>query len=432
MSAIDRPARRVALVAVLLLIAAACGGSDFESANDGGGGDGGGGGSEAAAAGTEGTGGGGGAGELQLAGFASSAAEDEELRRILSEYEGADVTFNPSPDYDTTLQAALAGGQPPDVFYVDAARIPDLVTAGTLAPVDGNVDDPDDFYEPLVQSFTYDGTWYCPAKDFSTLALQYNTDMLEEAGVEPPTTWDELRAAAEALTTDDVAGLVVGAEWFRWGVFALQAGGDIVNDELTEMTADSEPVRQGLQFMADLHADGLAKTPAEVDAGWAGEAFGQGKAAMTIEGNWLAPALDNDFPDLPWAVTTLPEGPDGQGTFSFTVCYAVAQSAPDPQASWDLVNYLVAPENQLDFTEDFSVMPSRPSVREQWVESHPDLQAFVDSADFAQTPAYVPGFQGVLDELNNGIQSIAAGDGSVDAVVTSVQSIGQGVLDQAQ
>lgn len=426
-----RPATTRALRRTLTLMVAgafalaACGGSGFDdsgdAADDG---------ASPDDTGADGDGGGGGGGELELAGFASSAAEDEELRRILDGYPGGSVTFNPSPDYDTTLQAALAGGQPPDVFYVDAGRLPDLATAGALASAEGQVEQPDDFYDNLKETFTFEGTWYCPPKDFSVLALQYNVGLLEEAGVEPPTTWDELRAAAEALTTDDVAGLVIGPEWFRWGVFALQAGGNIVTDDLAELTIDSPEVAEAFEFLAGLHADGLARSPADVDAGWAGEAFGQGKAAMTIEGNWIGSALTNDFPDLDWAVVELPEGPAGKGTFSFTVCYAVAAGAEDPAASWDLVNYLVSSENMLDFTEDFVVMPSRPSIADDWVEANPQLQAFVDSAEYAQTPVYVPGFQAVLDELNNGIQGIAAGNREVADVLDAVQSVGAGTLEE--
>ena len=168
--------------------------------------------------------------ELELAGFASSAAEDEQLSAIIDAYNEQSsntASFNPLPEYDTTLQAQLAGGEPPDVFYINDNRLADLAETGTLASAEGNVDDPDAFYENLVEGFSHDGTWYCPAKDFSTLGLQYNVDMLDDAGVEPPTTWDELAAAAEQLTTGDQVGLVIAPEWFRWGVFALQAGGDI-------------------------------------------------------------------------------------------------------------------------------------------------------------------------------------------------------------
>ena len=414
--------RTVAVAAVAALTLLACGGSNFSEGTAQGGGE----------SGADDAGGStGGPGELQLAGFASSSAEDEELRSILSTYSeqsGVNVEFNPSPDYDTTLQAALAGGTPPDLFYVNDNRLADLAEAGTLAEMSDLIDNPDDFYPALREAFSYEGTMHCPPKDFSTLALQYNTDMFEEAGIDPPTNWEELRSAAEQLTTDGVAGLVLAPEWFRWGVFVQQAGGGLTNDENTEMTLDEQPVQEALSYLEELYSNGWAVAPADIDAGWAGEAFGQEKAAMTIEGNWIVPALSANFPDVNWAVAELPEGPEGQATYSFSVCYAVAQSASNPEASWELANYLVSSEQLLQFTEKFPVMPSRPSLEEQWIEAHPDLEPFLTSAEFATAPVYGTGFQGVLDTLNAGIQGIAAGNDSVDSVIEQTQQAGQGVL----
>ena len=112
------------------------------------------------------------------------------------------ATFQPQAEYDVALQAALTSGDPPDVFYVDSSNLPDLADAGALAPVpDGALSDPDDIYPSLKEAFTYNGTWYCPPKDFSTLGLVYDPDALEAAGVAVPTTWEELAAAAETLTT---------------------------------------------------------------------------------------------------------------------------------------------------------------------------------------------------------------------------------------
>ena len=83
--------------------------------------------------------------------------------------------------------------------------------------------EPDDIYPSLREAFTYDGTWYCPPKDFSTLGLVYDPAALEAAGVAVPTTWDELAAAAAALTTDTQAGLAMGVEYPRWAVFLFQS-----------------------------------------------------------------------------------------------------------------------------------------------------------------------------------------------------------------
>ena len=247
--------------------------------------------------------------ELSLWGWSSSDAENQALTDLVAQFSeetGAVASFQPQAEYDVALQAALTSGDPPDVFYVDSFRLPDLADAGALAPVpEGAVSNPDDIYPSLREAFTYDGTWYCPPKDFSTLGLIYDPEVLEAAGVAVPTTWEELAAAAEALTTGDAAaiaagtaqaGLSMGVEYPRWGAFMFQNGAAMTNEDNTAMTLDTPEAREALEYVAGLYQDGYAVKPAAVDAGWAGEAFGQGKAAMVIEGNWLPPAMDGRLP----------------------------------------------------------------------------------------------------------------------------------------
>jgi multiple sugar transport system substrate-binding protein len=366
-------------------------------------------------------------------GWASSPVEDEALAGLLEQFNeetGANAFFNPVPEYDATLGAALAGGEPPDVFYVDSFRLPDLVAAGALAPVPpGALTDPDDIFDSLRESFTFEGTWFCPPKDFSTLALVYDVDAFAEAGIDVPTTWEELRAAAEALTTDERAGLVMGVEYPRWGVFLFQAGAALTDDAVTEITIGTPEARQALEFVAELYQSGVAVSPADVDAGWAGEAFGQGKAAMTIEGNWIVGFLEQTFPERNWAVAELPQGPAGPGTFVFTVCYGVAAAAPNPEASWALVEYLTSAEGALAWTRAFNVMPARESVIGQWVAERPHLGAFVAGAEYARKWQFRPGFADVLGVFADQAQAIVAGTGTVDDLISQVERAGAGVLD---
>lgn len=402
-----------ALTAVGLLAAACGGGQGFEDDGDGG---------DA-----------GGDAELQLMGWSSSPAENEQLQAIVDEYnEQSDnsVQLNLVPEYDTTLQTALAGGRPPDVFYVDANRLPDMVASDVLDSGTEQIEDPDDFFESQREAFTHEGEFWCPPKDFSTLGLVYNTDMLEEAGVDPPTTWEELRDAAETLTRDDVHGLVMAPEYPRWGAFMMGAGGAVTDEDFTEMALDSEENREAFEYLQELYANDWAVTAPEVDAGWPGEAFGMERAAMTIEGNWIVSALRDDFPDVNWAVAEVPEGPEGPGTLAFTVCYAVPADAANADASWDLVNYLTSPEQMLAFTEQFPVMPTRESVQDDWVGANPDLEAFITGAEYARPFQFVPGFQQVLDALDNGMQGIADGSGSIDSVIDEAQQAGERALEQ--
>ncbi len=369
--------------------------------------------------------------ELQLMVSSSGPAEDKALRRIIKTYDDESentVKLNVVPEYDTTLQAALAAGDPPDVFFVTDLRLPDLVEAGALQAAEGKIEGEDDFFPSLKEAFTYNGTFWAPPKDFSTLALQYNVDLLKEAGVEPPTTWEELATAAKRLTKGKTVGLVIGPEYPRWGAFMFQAGGAVTNDDYTEMTVDSPAVKTALDYLAEMHEKGHAATQSELDAGWPGEAFGQGKAAMTIEGNWMVGAMNNDFPDINWATVELPAGPEGKGTFAFTVAYAVAANAKNPEASFDLVNYLVGEEAMLKYTKQFPVMPSRQSLADDWLQANPDLEPFLKGAEYAHPFQFSPGFQGVLDTLNSGIEGLAGGNKKPEQVISETEEAGQQIL----
>jgi multiple sugar transport system substrate-binding protein len=370
--------------------------------------------------------------ELTVWGGSSGTAEDEALTGLLETFNtetGANAVFEAQSDMTTALNTALAGGDPPDVFYVDSNNLPDLAAAGALAAVpDGSLTEPDDIYPSLREAFTFDGTWFCPPKDFSTLGLVYDPAALEAAGVAVPTTWEELAAAATALTTDTQAGLAMGVEYPRWAVFMFQAGADLTNEDVSAITLDTPEAREALQFVADQYAAGSFVRPSDVDAGWAGEAFGQGKAAMTIEGNWIVGYLDTTFPDKTWAVAELPSGPAGQGTFAFTVCYGVAESAANPDASWALVEYLTNAQGALAWTSAFNVMPARASVADQWLAEHPELEAFVTGADYAHRWGFAPGFGDVISVFNDQANAIVDGDGTVDELIEETVAAGEDVI----
>lgn len=379
--------------------------------------------------------------ELKLWGWSSSDAENQALADLVADFNaetGAAAEFQPQAEYDATLQAALAGGVPPDVFYVDSFKLPDLASEGVLAPIpDGAVDSPSDIYPSLREAFTFGGTWYCPPKDFSTLALVYDPSVLEAAGVEVPTTWEELASAAEALTTGTVdeiaagtaqAGLTMGVEYPRWGVFLFQNGVALTDDAVTTVDLDNEQAREALQFVGDLYQNGYAVKPQAVDAGWAGEALGQGKAAMTIEGNWIVGYLQDAFPDKEFAVAELPVGPAGPGTFAFTVCYGVPANAANPEASWALVNFLTNPEGALAWTNAFNVMPARESVADDWLAPRPELAPFLDGAAYARRWGFKPGVNDLVGVFNEMAEGLIVGDVTVDELIAEVVDAGESVL----
>jgi len=152
----------------------------------------------------------------------------------------------------------------PTVFYVDAARFADYASVGALLPYGDKIPDADDFYSSLRKTFTYQGKLYCIPKDFSTIAMEINTDLWAKAGLgtaDVPTTWDQLTTAAQKLKAAGVTPIAIGDTRDRIGAFMVEAGGGIVNADGTKATADSPQNLQALQYVQTLLKSGYAQYP---------------------------------------------------------------------------------------------------------------------------------------------------------------------------
>ncbi|GAA4559327.1 sugar ABC transporter substrate-binding protein [Planotetraspora kaengkrachanensis] len=326
---------------------------------------------------------------------------------------GASATVTPAQDLTQQLGQAFAGDNPPDVFYVDASRFADYVSVGALEPYGDKISNPDDFYPNLRTAFTHDGTFYCAPKDFSTLALVINQDLWSKAKLtdaDVPTTWDQLTAVAKKLKAVDVTPITIGDTRDRVGAFMVEAGGWITSPDGKQATADTPQNLAALDYVQSLLKDKLAAYPKALDAGWGGEAFGKGKAAMTIEGNWIKGALQADFPDVKYTVHELPAGPKGKGTLSFTNCWGIAAKSKYKQQAISFVEAMTSADQQMAFAKAFGVMPSRQSAKDAYVKEFPNDAPFVNGVDYAQGPVNAPKMDSVLADFDSGIQQLSSTD----------------------
>ena len=403
--------RRASLAALAIsssLALAACGGGGFEEEGS----------DEPASSGD-------GPAQLQVLIGSSGDAETkavEDAAAAWAEESGNEVEVVVANDIAQQLSQGFAGGNPPDLFYVDAGVFGDYAEAGNLYPYMDQMADADDFYPNLVDSFTLDGQAYCAPKDFSTLALQINTAAWKKAGLtdaDLPKTWEDLAAVAKKLTTPDQAGLVLGIGRDRVGAFLVQNGGFWVDGEAGEATATEPANVEALEFVQGMLKDGSAVLAPDVDAGWGGEGFGTQKAAMTIEGNWIRGAMTNDYPDVEYTVAELPEGPAGKGTLLFTQCWGIAADSPDQEAAVDLVEALTTPEQQLANAEAFGVMPSRESAQADYVDQFPEDAPFIAGGDYGQGPVNLPGLGPVVADLDSQLEQLKTAD--VNDILASFQ-----------
>ena len=393
-------ARRLAFAAgtgAAALLLAACGGGGFEDE---------GGGSEAS-----------GDGPITVLIGSSGDAETNAVTAAVdawAEESGVDAEVQAASDLNQQLAQGFAGGEPADVFYLSTDYLAAYAGNGSLEPYAADLANADEFFPALQEAFTYEDEFWCAPKDFSTLALVINTRLWKEAGLtddDIPTTWEELRSVAEQLTRGKNPGLAFGPEYQRVGTFFEQNGGGLVSEDGTEATANSAENVEALTFVQEMLQDGTAAfAPGDVDAGWGGEAFGKELAAMTIEGNWIAGALENDFPDVDYQVVELPGGPAEQATLQFTNCWGIAADSDNIQGSTELVEYLTAAEQQMAFADAFGVMPSVESAAEDWKASFPEMAAFIDSAEFAKNLPTQEGASDVVADMNSQLQGLKGAD----------------------
>ncbi len=376
---------------------------------------------------------GGGAGLTVLIG-SSGDAETTAVQTAVkawSDSSGTPATVRVASDLTQELSQGFASGDPADVFYVSADAFQGYAANGSLYPYGDQVTAAADLYPSLVDQFTYNKQLYCAPKDFSTLALVINSDMWTAAGLtaaDVPTTWDQLAAVSKKLTTADHVGLAFSGEYARLGVFLAQAGGSLVSADGTTATVDSPENLQALAWVKDQLSSGSTAYAATVGAGWGGEAFGTGKAAMTIEGNWITGAMTNDYPTVKYQVAPLPAGPAGKGTLQFTNCWGIAADSPSQTDAVALVNFLTATDQQLAFAKAFGVMPSVQSAADGWRKLYPNMSAFIDSADFAVNVVNAQGASDVITDFNAQLEGLASGDPK--AILSSVQTNLQTVLDE--
>ena len=171
----------------------------------------------------------------------------------------------------------------------------------------------DQYYGPMFDSEKMGDELYGIPFMRSTPILYVNKDMLDAAGVQVPTTWKELVSAAASLTTDDVAGLGIPDTWDDWifGAFSRQAGSQLIENDWTTPTFNSEGNAEALSTWVELANAGSIPVPLTP---WSTSIadFNAGKFAMLY---WTTGGMSSVKADAPfsWDAVFCPAGPAGFG-----------------------------------------------------------------------------------------------------------------------
>jgi len=373
-------------------------------------------------------------GTVVLSGWQSSGDEGKALDAVLAGFKAAypniKLDYQPvATDYATAMAAKFSSGAPPDVFYVDSSLAPDWIDQGVLQELGPMATergfDTSQFFPGYLDAFKGpDGKIYGFPKDGNTLAMAYNTDMFTAAGLQPPTNWDELKAAAAKLTTGNQRAFCLSSTLDRALAFIYQNGGSVLSDDKATDTIDTPEVKDALTTYLGWFKSGQGGRPADLKGDdWCGKALGLKQVAMIFEGGWLDPYMKSTYPDTKYAWAEMPKGTQ-QATLGFTVSYSIAADSKNKDAAWVLLTYLTGPDGMKIWTQGGIANPSRKDV-----PPAAGKEILVKGADYAKPWSFIPGFSKINDAFNNAMTAqieaksddptpvIAAAKAAIDAAL---------------
>lgn len=320
--------------------------------------------------------------------WASSPSEtkllDDQIQEFQNQYPNIVIKRQViTGDYNQGMQTKIASGTEPDVYYLDVSNATTFMSKGVIEPLDKYIDKEDvkDFEPNLLAGFQKDGKTYGLPKDYNTLALFYNKEMLDKAGVKVPTTWAELEAAAQKLTSGDVKGLCMADDSARFIPFLLQGGGKIADGD--KVAFNTPEAAKGLDFYYSLIKKGYAAVPKDMGAGWQGDALAQKKAAMVIEGGWLIPFMKDAAPAVNYGIAKLPKG-DKEADLAFTVAYVMSKKAKNKEAAATVINFLTSKKAEQMVSDSGLAIPSRKSMSGEFTKKFPERAALVEMTSVSQ------------------------------------------------
>ena len=308
------------------------------------------------------------------------------------EAENPDITVEqqtfPYDAFQQQVAAAVPAGQGPDVVNLFYGWLPAWANAGYLIPLPEDTFDPstiENDFIPTVQAASYDGSYWGLPTAVRNLALFYNQDMFDEAGISgPPKTWDEFIKVAKQLTVGENGRF----EQIGYGiapdgqdhnlvreVLVRQFGGAPYSDDNRKVTYNSPEGKKAFAFYTAWVTDDMIGVPDFVPGGSSGSAAGYRtgflaeRIAMVIDGSFAIDTF-NEGANFTWSVAELPVLKQGgtQANFSsFWMNGLTPQAKESPEklaAAAKFLEYLTSEEAMQLWLENTGELPARASLAE--------------------------------------------------------------------
>ncbi len=320
-------------------------------------------------------------------------------------------------DVYTVVDTRIANNQAPDILNIDVFA--NYANEGLLMPVSEYCPDElfNDFFPSFIDQSVIDGTCWAVPDLASARALFYNVDMLEEVGVEVPTTWAELEDVSQAIidyydgevypwgidmTTDEGQAAFAYYTWGNGGGFVDADGNWAVNSP-----ENVEAIEYAVGLVEKGYTNPNPETQTRYDLQ---DMFAAGKLAMIIAPNQLPTYVTDKGGTINLATANIPAN-EGKTSSSVGVMDRVMafkdDAAPDQAARNEAIGkfltFFYDPENYVGWVSMEGFLPAVNSAVEALVASDPSFEAWLGVLDACQ---FYPTAMAEWDQVKQGVISV--------------------------
>jgi multiple sugar transport system substrate-binding protein len=363
-------------------------------------------------------------GTIRAANWGGNPTENALVKKyeadFMTKYPKIKVTQEQIPDhFEDKIKTEMSANNEPDAMYVSTALMNFAAPNGRLLdlkPLMSKWDvSADEFIPTLMTPWQLSGKQYALPKDFGDLVLFYNKSMFSAAGLATPTSWDDIKTDAKALTKGGVKGLSLPADAARFDAFLFGYGGQVLSSDKSKAVFNDQKSQDALSFYSSFQLqDKSSDLPDKLGATWPGDAFGKQKAAMVIEGGWLIPYMKDTYPAVSYGSIKLPKFPVKESSLLFTNGWGCSAKTKNQDACMLFVKYMTGKVVQQQVLQSGFALPSRKDLgSDPAITSNPDVKNLFDTATFASAWTFGPHESKINDAQNNAIQSVLLGKSDV-------------------
>ena len=349
------------------------------------------------------------------------------LDEMIATYNESQDAYNltakyvPFADFKKQLSIGASASELPDLVILDSPDHASYASMGIFADLTGKFD-VSTYYEGPVASATLDDTLYGVPFGCNCLALYYNEDMFEAAGItEVPTTWDELKEAADKLTSDNVTGLAFCSVQNEEGTFNFVPW--LWSTGATSYEINSENGIRALSFVKDLIDSGvMSKECINWTQGDVMNQFISGNVAMMINGPWQIPTMREEAPELNYNVALIPMDAEYASVIGGEN-YAVV-SGGNEDGALDFLTYATQEEQVIFMMTQMGYISADKEIAAAQFTDEGDAiyKKFVEQMEYAQARGPLPEWPEVSDAISLAFNEVMTGSASPEDAAAEAQA----------